>query len=586
MHKEGSLAGRATILGAAGVLLLVAPVAAGAADLVAHGPLAEDARDRSGGLHGAVHGGVVFARVAGRPAADFNGRDGYLEVADGPALALGRADFSIALWVHPRRPLTGIPGDLVSKWDAPRRRGLNLYLSGGSSAYSSICDSRHVHFGIDDAYVGPQRDHGKPWASNSLITNLVVFQGRLYAGIADAAEPRDTARVFRLAEGHTWEDCGRIVDDPTIASVQSMIVHDGRLYAGTGRWDWVVAKGNFKDNPPPRSTRVFVSEGGKVWRDLGEVGKGSRVLCLGSYKGTLFAGLDRVGGGKLFRREGEHWVDCGAPDGRNLENLMPWDGALWVATHGNIYRYEASGKFTLVGHQPHGISQIHTLHVSGGRLVAGTWPQGYVLRHAGETRWDIIGRLGLPPDRRQINETNDLEYYNGKLYAGQIPLAELYRYEADGRWDRIAQLGRRPDWAEGNADTWMRLTALASYRGRLFAGTGSCRGRAIDCDPEGTLGRVRSFAFGQMTSFEHDLPAGWVHLAAVRRGRSLELYLDGKPAAKSLDDPDQPFDVSTGAPLRFGLGGLTYFAGALSDVRLYRGALSQQEIAALARSVP
>src|SRR5262249_13189252 len=195
------------------------PVSARAADLAAHWPLAGDARDRAGGHHAAVRGGVAFAAVAGRSAADFNGRDGYLEVADGPALTLGRADFSIALWVHPRRPLTGIPGDLVSKWDAARLRGFNLYLSGGSSAYSSICDSRNVHFGTDDAYTGPERDHGKPWASNSLISNLVVFQGRLYAGIADAAEPRDAARVFRLTEGQTWEDCGGISNDPTIASV-------------------------------------------------------------------------------------------------------------------------------------------------------------------------------------------------------------------------------------------------------------------------------------------------------------------------------------------------------------------------------
>jgi hypothetical protein len=534
-------------------------------------------------MHGAVHGGVAFARVAGRPAADFNGRDGYLEVSDGPALALGRDDFSVALWVHPRRPLTGIPGDLVSKWDAPRRRGLNLYLSGGSSAYSSVCDSRHVHFGIDDAYAGPRRDHGKPWASNSLITNLVAFRGRLYAGIADAAQPRDTARVFRLAEGQTWEDCGRIMDDPTISSVQSLIVHDGRLYAGTGRWDWVVAKGNFKDNPPPRSTRVFVYEGGKKWRDLGEVGKGSRVLCLGSFKGTLFAGIDSVGGGHLFRRDGERWVDCGAPDGRNLESLMPCDGVLYVATHGNIYRYEADGKFTAVGHAPHGINQIHSMHVHAGRVMLGTWPQGYVLRYAGGEKWDIAGRLGLPPGHSLINEINGLVYHNGKLYAGVIPLAELYRYEADGRWDRLAQLGRRPDWAEGKIESWMRLTALASFQGRLFAGTGSCRGRAADCDPEGTLGRVRSFGFGQMASFEEDLPAGWVHLAAVRRGGVLELYVNGKPAAKSHDVPDRVLDLSTAAPLRMGFGSLTYFSGALSDVRLYRGALSEQEIAALAR---
>jgi len=566
--------------------LALAVERAGGAELVARWPLVADAADVVGQNHAAVHGGVAFTRISNRAAAEFNGRDAFLEVPDAPTLRFGREDFSMAVWARPNRPLAGIPGDLISKWDASRRRGFNLYISGSSSAYSGICDSRHLHFGLDDAYTGPERDHGKPWPTNSLVSNLVVFQGRLYAGIADGSEPRQAAHVFRLVGDNTWEDCGRLGDDPTILSVMSMIVHDGRLYAGTGTWDWIRARGEIKDLAPPRSTRVFVYEGGKVWRDLGEVGRGSRVLCLSSYKGTLFAGLDRVGGGKLFRREGEHWVDCGAPDGRNLGNILPWDGALWVATAGNIYRYEADGKFTLVGHEPHGINQIHSLHVSGGRLVAGTWPQGYVLRYAGATRWDIIGRLGLPPDRRQINETNDLEYHNGKLYAGQIPLAELYRYEADGRWERIGQLGRRADWTEGNADTWMRLTALASYRGRLFAGTGSCRGRAIDCDPEGTLGRIRSFAFGQMASFEHDLPGRWVHVVAVRRGRSLELYLDGKPAAKSIDDPDQPLDMSTTAPLRIGLGGLTYFAGALSDVRLYRGALSQQEIAELARMFP
>src|SRR5262245_28138430 len=126
LRKERSKAGPATPLWAASVLFLAAPVDVGAADLIAHWPLAEDARERSGGLHAAVHGGVAFAPVAGRPAANFNGRNGYLEVSDGPALALGRADFSMALWVNPRRPLSGIPGDLVSKWDATRRRGINL----------------------------------------------------------------------------------------------------------------------------------------------------------------------------------------------------------------------------------------------------------------------------------------------------------------------------------------------------------------------------------------------------------------------------------------------------------------------------
>jgi hypothetical protein len=86
-----------------------------------------------------------------------------------------------------------------------------------------------------------------------------------------------------------------------------------------------------------------------------------------------------------------------------------------------------------------------------------------------------------------------------------------------------------------------------------------------------------------MASFEEDLPAGWVHLATVRRSGMLELYVNGKLAAKALDLPDRVLDLSTAAPLRMGLGGLTYFSGALSDVRLYRGALSEREIVALAR---
>ena len=65
------------------------------------------------------------------------------------------------------------------------------------------------------------------------------------------------------------------------------------------------------------------------------------------------------------------------------------------------------------------------------------------------------------------------------------------------------------------------------------------------------------------------------------RGTVLELYLNGKLVAKSLDAPDRPLDVTTVSPLRIGLGGLTYFAGASTCV--FIEALSELEIAALAR---
>ena len=110
---------------------------------------------------------------------------------------------------------------------------------------------------------------------------------------------------MRPASSASRVTSGRIAagDDPTIPSVMSMVVHDGRLYAGTGAWDWIRAFGQVKDQLPPLDPCVRL-QGDRTWENLGEVGKGSRVLCLASFKGA-FAGLDRVGGGRLFRRDGD-----------------------------------------------------------------------------------------------------------------------------------------------------------------------------------------------------------------------------------------------------------------------------------------
>src|SRR5689334_3523401 len=82
------------------LLSLVVQVPAGAADLVAHWPLAQDSRETIRGLAATAHGDLDFTVVAGRPAADFNGSNAFLEVADDPALSLGSGDFSISLWMH------------------------------------------------------------------------------------------------------------------------------------------------------------------------------------------------------------------------------------------------------------------------------------------------------------------------------------------------------------------------------------------------------------------------------------------------------------------------------------------------------
>ncbi|HAA78598.1 TPA: hypothetical protein DCE37_26160, partial [Candidatus Latescibacteria bacterium] len=256
------------------------------------------------------------------------------------------------------------------------------------------------------------------------VSALVAFGGELYGSIADADDPMDAARVFRWAGGTDREDCGRLGSNPRHLSVQSMIAHDGRLYAGTGVWDWVRASGDGFD---PALSHVFVYEGGREWRDLGQVGASVRVLTMASFDGDLYVGLDRVGGGSCFRYDGQDWIDCGAPHGDNFENLLPVDGILYGATHRNHYRYEGDQTWTCLSREPHGITQTHAFQTHQGKLWAGTWPQGYVLRWEGE-EWTNTGRLGIPEgEHQEINEINNLIVYNGKLYAGVIPKAQVWR---------------------------------------------------------------------------------------------------------------------------------------------------------------
>ena len=60
-------------------------------------------------------------------------------------------------------PMRSVLADILSKFDGQQRRGINFHLTGIPSAYNSMCDTRHVHFGIDDGYLSDREDRGKPW---------------------------------------------------------------------------------------------------------------------------------------------------------------------------------------------------------------------------------------------------------------------------------------------------------------------------------------------------------------------------------------------------------------------------------------
>jgi hypothetical protein len=86
---------------------------------------------------------------------------------------------------------------------------------------------------------------------------------------------------------------------------------------------------------------------------------------------------------------------------------------------------------------------------------------------------------------------------------------------------------------------------------------------------------------GKLATYDRELPAGWRHIAAVRAGERLRLYVDGRRVAESTPLEPSKFDLSTDAPLVIGGGSGDFFKGRMRDVRLYRRALGETELARL-----
>jgi hypothetical protein len=154
--------------------------------------------------------------------------------------------------------------------------------------------------------------------------------------------------------------------------------------------------------------------------------------------------------------------------------------------------------------------------------------------------------------------------HNGHLYGGTLPLAAVFRYDGDRGWTKTGQLDTTAD------ARYRRAWTMAAFDGRLFCSTLPS-------------GRVHSLEAGPCVTFDRELPPGWQHVAAVKRGGVLQLYLNATRVAESRRFDSARLDLTNQAPLRIGAGSGDYFHGSLSDVRLYRRALSESEIHGLAK---
>ncbi|MGD9723359.1 MAG: LamG-like jellyroll fold domain-containing protein [Pirellulales bacterium] len=548
---------RIVILVAALAMLLVAASRADEATLWGHWPLAGDANDHSGHhRHAAVRGPVDFSAAgpagASRTAAAFNGRDTLLEVP--PADAASQGDFSLAAWVYTDAALDDVPGDMVSCYQPARRRGFHLSLKNNAGVANSQANDRQLTFGIDDNRETTWTDCGRP--GNAILAfALTVHDGALYAGTCEPGA-NQSGRVYRLDGAAKWIDCGA----PDRANaVTAMATLDGQLYAGTGKYR--LAGSALTESPNETlGGGIYRYDGEGRWTDCGRLPGVEAIGGMVVYRGQLYASsLYRPAG--FFRYDGgTAWTDCGTP-GKRVEALGVFNGYIYATSYdgGLVFRYDGS-TWTDCGQlgSAEENTQTYSFAVYQGRLFVGTWRTGRVYRFEDLGRWTDVGRLG------EELEVMGMLVHNGRLLAGTLPLAEVYSYEGDTTWRRLARLDHTPDVR------YRRAWTMAEFAGRVFCSTLP-------------TGQVYSYEAGQNVSWDHAFPAGWHHVAAVRAGDRLRLYIDGRQASESSPLTGPAIDLKCDSPLRIGFGANDYFKGRLADVRLYRGALSAADIQQLSR---
>jgi hypothetical protein len=547
--------------------------------LVGYWKLQGDCRDYSGQGHDGVNHGVNLRN------GEFNGTNAYIEVPSSAALKFGTGDFTLCAWIYTKKDLDDVVGDVFDLYDPSLRRGITLSVNSSGSGYQGQGNDRHVCFGIDNAHATGWQDCGRPSRTSAYVSNsMLVYQGKLYAAITDAANEKDSCHVFRYEGKQKWTDCGRVGAGRT-TGVGPLVVHDGALYAVTWTYDWTRVQSGKYD-----AGRVYRYGGGTQWIDRGQPSDNRTLNCAASFQGKIY-----VGGGPntwgVFVQDGDTaWkpskIFLKQGDRRLFPHAMSrYNGKLFTA-YPSVYAFDGN-EWTYAG-LPGPLNtnpslQTHSLTVYQGMLCAGTWPEGKVCRYLGGEGWEEIGRVG-----EHGTEVNALTVYNGKLYGGSIPRAEVCRYDGSPRWTSLKQFYSPEGWLPGQpgkasnkeVKEWSRVTSLTVHDGRLFAGIGSCTSAVADtpADPADVLGKVFAMEAGKCASYDNDLGPGWKHLAAVRQGGALKLYVNGNVVAKSSAFDPADYDLSTDQPLRIGFGQTDYFSGKISEARVYNRALTAVEI--------
>jgi hypothetical protein len=388
-------------------------------ELLGHWPLQDDAQDISPSKLNTVATGIDFGKkdeslnpIRG---ARFDGRTSIVEVAQIDRLKLGTAPFSISLWAHTDEDLGDTLGDLVSCYDSKERRGFHLGIYNHGGVTNSQPNTRQVHFGIDHARVESQfTDHGR-LGDAVYVFSLCVHDGRLYASTCHAGADQ-TGRVFRWEGNDNWTDLG---SPDRSNSISSLAVYNGSLYAASSKYRLAGSSLSESENPV-FGGKVFRLAQGDTWEDCGSLSPETEAIAsLVVFRGKLYASsLYRPAG--FFRYEGgQEWTACPTPDGKRVEALTVFNDAIYATSYdeGSVFRFDGQ-EWKQVGVIPEA-TQTYGFGIHRGELYVSEWPKAHVFRYRGDLDWVNTGKLGQELEAMPLLVYNG-KMYGGTLPLAEI----------------------------------------------------------------------------------------------------------------------------------------------------------------------
>jgi hypothetical protein len=111
----------------------------------------------------------------------------------------------------------------------------------------------------------------------------------------------------------------------------------------------------------------------------------------------------------------------------------------------------------------------------------------------------------------------------------------VFRFDGPQQWASLGKLFDPEHYdVKEDVEDWTRASSLRVFQGKMFCSTATCYRALIEKPkPNEMRGKVFSYETGAGVSYDRDLGPGWKHVAAVRAGAAMKLYVDGEKVAES-----------------------------------------------------